>query len=124
MCLKSLVEEVLGSRLRQMASDHGGYSYDPCGLFLVLLFGYLQGTRSSRRLEEACRFDRRYEYLSGGLQPDHATLARFRRRAAAEIEDLFLLVCQEAERRGVLERRAMVVDGTKVAAVALLPGDL
>jgi len=115
--VKGLVEVVLGPRLRALASDHGGYSYDPCGLFLVLLFGYLQGIRSSRRLEEACKFDRRYEYLSDGVQPDHATLARLRRRAGCEIEDLFLLVCQEAERRGVLERRAMVVDGTKVAAV-------
>lgn len=114
--LKKLVEEVLGSRLRETASDHGGYSYDPCGLFLVLMFGYMQGTRSSRRLEESCRFDCRYEYLSDGLEPDHATFARFRRRMGKELEDLFLLVCQEAEARGILERRAMVVDGTKVAA--------
>jgi len=86
-------------------------------MLLVLMFGYMQGTRSSRRLEEACKFDRRYEYLSDGLEPDHATLARFRRKTASELDDLFLIVCQEAERRGILERKAMVIDGTKVAAV-------
>jgi transposase len=115
--LKGLVEPLLGQRLRGLASLEGGYGYDPCSLFLVLLFGYLQGQRSSRRLEESCRFDARYAFLSDGLEPDHATLARFRRRLAPELEGLFLLVCQEAERQGVLERRAMAVDGTKVAAV-------
>ncbi len=115
--LRHVVEDLLGARLREMGSKQGGYSYDPCSLFLVLLFGYMQGVRSSRRLEEACRFDRRYEYLSDGLEPDHATLARFRRKTQGELEDLFLLVCEEAKRRGILEHKTMVVDGTKVAAV-------
>ena len=115
--LKRLVEPLLGPRLRVLSSLGGGYGYDPCSLFLVLMFGYLQGQRSSRRLEESCRFDARYAFLSDGLEPDHATLARFRRRLAPELEGLFLLVCQEAERQGVLERKAMAVDGTKVAAV-------
>jgi len=114
--LKALAEPLLGPRLRALASREGGYGYDPLGLFLVLLFGYLQGQRSSRRLEESCRFDARYAFLSDGLEPDHATLARFRRRLGPELEGLFLLVCQEAEARGVLERKAMAVDGTKVAA--------
>src|SRR5512133_2631746 len=82
VALKSLAQEVLGARLRELTSLKGGYCYDPVSLFLVHMLGYLQGQRSSRRLE-----------------------------------DVFFLVCQEAERRGVLERKAMAVDGTKVAAV-------
>src|SRR5579862_9318437 len=115
--LKSLVEDVLGTRLRELGSLQGGYSYDPSSLFLVLMFGLMRGLRSSRALEDACACDCRFVYLSDGLEPDHATLARFRQRLGSELEELFCLVCQEAERRGILERRSMVVDGTKVAAV-------
>lgn len=115
--LKALAGPLLGVRLGSLGSAQGGYGYDPLGLFLVLMFGYLQGQRSSRRLEESCRFDARYAFLSDGLEPDHATLARFRRRLGPELEGLFLLVCQEAEAQGVLERKAMALDGTKVAAV-------
>jgi len=80
------------------------------------MFGLMRGLRSSRSLEDACACDCRFVYLSDGLEPDHATLARFRQKLGSELEDLFCLVCQEAERRGILERRGMVVDGTKVAA--------
>lgn len=115
--LRSLVKEILGQRLLQLTSFKGGYGYDPIGLFLVLMFGYMQGTRSSRKLQELCRFDCRYEYLSDGVEPDHVTICAFRRSLETELEELFVLACQEAERRGILERRCMAVDGTKVQAV-------
>lgn len=115
--LGCLVREVMAERLKGLTSYRGGYCYDPCGVFLVLMFGYMQGVRSSRKLEEYCRFDCRYEYLSGGAEPDHVTICAFRRNLSGELDELFALVCEEAERRGILERRCMAVDGTKVAAV-------
>lgn len=115
--LKSLVEEVLGERLQGLASLKGGYSYNPCSLFLVLMYGYMHGQRSSRKLEDACRFDARYMYISDGLEPDHGTLCRFRQSLGSELEELFLEICLKAQEKGILKRVLMAVDGTKVAAV-------
>jgi transposase len=48
----------------------------------LLLYGYCQGGRSSRVIEKRCVRDVGYWAITGGLRPDHATIARFRARAA------------------------------------------
>jgi len=76
----------------------------------------MQGEHSSRRLEELCRYDARYEFLARSCRPDHTTLARFRMGLGESLDELLARVCQKAEADGILKRRAMAVDGTKVAA--------
>jgi transposase len=46
----------------------------------LLLYGYCQGERSSRVIEKRCVRDVAYRVITGGLRPDHATIARFRAR--------------------------------------------
>ena len=46
----------------------------------LLLYGYCQGERSSRVIEQRCLRDVAYRVICGGLHPDHATVARFRAR--------------------------------------------
>jgi transposase len=42
----------------------------------LLLYGYCQGERSSRVIEKRCVRDVGYRVITGGLCPDHATIAR------------------------------------------------
>lgn len=112
--LKGLVEHAVGKTLRLLYEDHGGVPYDPVSLLAVELYGLMLGIRSSRQLEELCRFDARFWFLTGSLKPDHMTLCRFRRRLADHLPELFAKVLDVAREEGLLGMNVVVVDGTKL----------
>lgn len=114
--LLPLVDEVLGAELRASTSLAGGFSYDPVNVLSVLLYAYMQGERSCHKMEELCRYDVRYEFLAGSCRPDYSTLTRFRCGLGETLDSLMSRVCAKAEADGILKRKAMAVDGTKVAA--------
>lgn len=114
--LRGLAEEVLGPRLRSRCLDRGGIPHDPVGMLCVWLYGMLEGEASSRKLEEKCRYDLRYEYLCFGTRPDHTTLSRFRERLGVDMDCLLADLSETAAERGLLPRRALAIDGTKVPA--------
>lgn len=114
--LLPLVEEVLGSELRRTCSKVGGFPYDPVCLLCVWLYGYMLGIRTSRRLEEMCRYDSRFEFLCRSCRPDHTTLSRFRQALGESMDELLARVCQAAQSEGLLSRKTKAVDGTKMAA--------
>lgn len=59
------------------------------GMFLKLYFyGYLNGIRSSRRLERECARNTELQWLLGGLNPNYHTIADFRKdnpKASAQL---------------------------------------
>jgi transposase len=69
-----------GFRRRYRADGHGRAAFDPEMMVALLLYGYCQGEPSSRVIERRCVRDAGYRVITGGLHPDHATIARFRRR--------------------------------------------
>ena len=65
----------------------------------LLLYSYCCGMRSSRRIEASCRTDAAFRVICGGLEPDHATIARFAADHAAGLAGLFaegLRLCADA----------------------------
>src|SRR4051812_31398711 len=44
--------------------------YLPEMLLALVLYGYMSGVRSSRRLEQACRTDAAFRVICGSLEPD------------------------------------------------------
>jgi transposase len=58
------------------ADGHGRAAFDPEMMVALLLYGYCQGERSSRVIERRCVRDVGYRVVTGGLRPDHATIAR------------------------------------------------
>jgi len=114
--LRELVESVLGEELRKGFSRSGGYSYDPAGLLCVWMYGLMKGVTSSRRLEEACRYDVRYEYLCRSCQPDHTTLSRFRHSLGDTLDALFVRIALAAREENLITGRVAMVDGTKIPA--------
>ena len=75
-------------------SAGGRKAYDPKMMLTLLVFGYCEGKRSSRELEAACHRDVMYRMITGGMTPDHATIAKFRQVTDDVIEDLFLHVLE------------------------------
>jgi len=96
----------------------GGATYDPSLMLGVLLYAYCSGERSSRRIERRLSDDVAYRVLSANQQPDHATLARFRRRHEAAIAALFVQVLGLCVTAGLVDARLVAIDGTKMAGNA------
>jgi transposase len=74
----------------------GQHPYHPRMLLRLLMWGMANRVVSTRRIEVMARRDVSFIYLSGGGNPDYRTLARFRRRNAAAITELFketVLLC-------------------------------
>jgi transposase len=60
-------------------------------LLAILVYGYATGVFSSRRLETATYDSVAFRYIAAGSNPDHDTLATFRRRFLGELADPRLL---------------------------------
>lgn len=96
----------------------GGGIYDPQMMLAVLLYAYCTGERSSRRIERKLVEDVAYRVIAANQSPDHATLARFRRRHEQAIAQLFTQVLHLCVQAGVLDTALIAIDGTKMEADA------
>jgi transposase len=96
----------------------GAPSYHPRGLLSVWLYGFMTGTRSSRKLEAGCRDQLPYLWLTGWQHPDHNTLWRFYKANRKEIRLLFKMTVKTALKMNLINLAVQALDGTKVAANA------
>lgn len=96
----------------------GGSVYDPAMMLSVLLYAYCTGERSSRRIERRLVEDVAVRVVAANQQPDHATLARFRRRHQDAIAGLFAQVLGLCVDAGLVDAGVVAIDGTKIAANA------
>lgn len=96
----------------------GRPGYDPVMLTKIIIYAYSVGLNSSREIEQACieRID--FRYLSGNRQPDHRTIAAFRKQHLKEFGNLFEQVLLIATEDGLVELKDVAIDGTKVLANA------
>lgn len=98
---------------------HGGSSaYHPIMLLTVLIYGYMNGTFSSRKIAKCLRQDLAYMYLAGNGTPDFRTLARFRKEKGACLTTAFKEVVTKARELGFVAFGTVSLDGTKIYASA------
>jgi len=107
-----------GFRRRYRADGHGRAAFDPEMMVALLLYGYCQGERSSRVIEKRCVRDVGYRVITGGLAPDHATIARFRARHEGALGGLFSQVLRLLAAEGMVSLGTLSLDGTKLAGNA------
>jgi transposase len=105
-------------RRRYRADGHGRAAFDPEMMVALLLYGYCQGERSSRVIERRCVRDVGYRVITGGLRPDHATIARFRARHEQALGGLFSQVLRLLAAEGMVVLGVLSLDGTKLAGNA------
>jgi len=96
----------------------GQAAYHPLLMARLLLYGYMVGIRSSRRLEKATYEDVAFRYLTADQHPDHDSIAEFRRVHLEALEGLFLQALQMCEKAGLVKAGQIALDGTKLAANA------
>ena len=105
-------------RRRYRADGHGRAAFDPEMMVALLLYGYCQGERSSRVIEKRCVRDVGYRVITGGLRPDHATIARFRARHEKALGGLFSQVLRLLAAEGMVCLGTLSLDGTMLAGNA------
>lgn len=118
--LSAVLERMDYSKLYTAYSRLGRIEKSPKILFKIMVYGYMNGIYSSRKLEQACRRDVNFMYLLGRSKaPDHATIARFRsERLTDAVEDLFSQLVHILAEMGELSLSSVFIDGTKLEANA------
>ena len=105
---------------RYKTSGTGKSPYAPSMMLSVLIYAYAHGYRSSRKIESLCTRDAGFRMIVGEHLPDHATIARFRRRHMEDMQGVFTRVLKLCREAGLAKLGVMLLDGTKVKANASL----
>lgn len=90
--------------------------YNPILMFKIYLYCYYNTIRSSRRIERECKRNIELMWLTGGLAPDHKTIANFRKENKKAIENAhkeFIRICDKLK---LIGKEVVAIDGTKIKA--------
>jgi transposase len=119
--INAFVDKLAMSKLgfeRAEAADTGRPGYDPRDLLKLYLYGYLNQIRSSRRLEAECRRNVELMWLLGRLDPDHKSIAEFRRLHKDAITAAGAELVRFARKCSLIRGEWIAIDGPKFRAVA------
>lgn len=105
-------------KLRYRSDGKGGAAFEPAMMMKLLISCYIIGLRSTRKMEEACRYDLRLRLICGEHVPDHSTISRFRKNNLAELEILFLESLRLCNEANLVKPAFLAVDGSKISANA------
>ena len=85
----------------------------------ILIYGYMNDSYSTRKIELRCRRDINFMWLLNGFHaPDHSTISRFRKNMAEQIEKVFYALVSYLLRKGEISGKNIFIDGTKIEANA------
>jgi transposase len=105
----------LGFKMAILKSE-GRPSFQTSLFLKIYIYGYLNGIRSSRKLEKECIRNIELQWLCGSLTPNYHSIADFRKgnpQALRNTFKLFVLFLKEADLVG---SELVAVDGTKSRA--------
>ena len=91
--------------------------YAPQDLIKLYLYGYLNGIRSSRKLERECGRNIELFYLLNRLAPDHNTIADFRKENRKALKKVFLVFVRACKDMKLMDAGTLCLDGTTIRAV-------
>lgn len=113
-----VIDQLDLSELTRQYSGRGSAAYHPSVLLGLLIYGYASGVHSSRKIERACHDSVAFRFIAANTQPDHDSIANFRRRFLPQIEALFVQVLMLAREMKCLKLGNIALDGTKITANA------
>jgi transposase len=96
----------------------GNPSYEPKAMLKLLVYGYSYGWRSSRKLERALHHNLSFMWLTGGLKPDHKTIANFRRDNKEAIKKVLKQCVKICIDLNLIEGNTLFVDSSAIRANA------
>ena len=112
------VDKIDLSFIENQYSENGQKAYDPRMLLKVLVYGYVSGTRSSRKLSDRLKEDIIFMWLSGRQEPDFRTISDFRKDKLKDFKKIFEQVLDTCFALGLVRVGKVSIDGTKILASA------
>ena len=94
----------------------GRAPYDPRPMLMLYVWGYLNGARSSRKLERECYRNLEVKWLIGDLTPDFKTIADFRKDNIDSIKPVFKMFVRFLQNLDLIEGKLASLDGAKIKA--------
>jgi len=113
-----IVDQLDLSHLSAVYTGRGSKPFHPAMLVALLFYGYATGVFSSRKLEKASYDSIAFRYICANTNPDHDTIASFRKRFLKELGALFVEILLVAEAMGLVKLGTISLDGTKIKANA------
>ena len=114
-----IIEQINLEELYRKYSNKGCSAYHPRMMLQILVYAYLRNIYSSRRIEEFCRNDIRFMWLTGNVTPDHNTINRFRSSRLKDVlKTVFATIVKFLVAEGFVSLDIACTDGTKMEANA------
>ena len=104
----------LGFRMNENIT--GAPAYRPQLKLKIYVYGYMNGIRSSRKLERECSRNVELIWLTEGLAPDFKTIADFRKDNRKALKALFKEFLTMCHRMALVSFRTVAIDGSKMRA--------
>jgi len=105
----------IGFTLRVLKTE-GRPSFDTKVFLKIYLYGYLNGIRSSRRLEKECQRNLEMQWLLEAICPNYHSIADFRKDNPKALKQLFKLFVSFLKNADLISGQTIAIDGTKSRA--------
>lgn len=92
----------------------GNSSYYPVTMLKLLVYGCSYGINSSRKLERAVYHNLSFIWLTGGLKPDHKTIANFRKNNPKLLKNVLKESVHICRKLNLIKGNELFLDGTKI----------
>jgi len=97
-------------------SHEGRPAFTADTLIRLYIYGYLNGVRSSRKLEAECKRNIELWWLIHQQQPNYKTIADFRKDNQEAFYNLFVLFRDFCLQQGLYGKKRIAIDGSKFRA--------
>ena len=94
--------------------ERGYPPYHPVMMTKVILYGYVAGVYSSRRIAKALETDVAFRFLAAQNRPDHRTICLFRKTHRIALGGLFKQVLDACMKLKLAKLGTVAVDGTRI----------
>lgn len=112
------LEELGFNHTKREAPGNGGRpSYAPSDILKLLIYGYFNSIRSSRKLAKACVVNIEVMWLLSKVTPDFRTVSDFRKDNLKPIKKVFKSLNKQLDSFGLFSHSYLSIDGSKFKAV-------
>ena len=100
----------------KFSQDNCRPTYHPSILLRLYIYGYLNGIRSSRKLEAECTRNVEVMWLCHSLVPRYHTIADFRKRHVTQIREVFKQLVSLMCEWKLVGKKTIAIDGSRYRA--------
>jgi transposase len=100
----------------QTVKSQGRPSFDTKVFLKIYLYGYLNGLRSSRKLEKECVRNIELQWLLEDIRPNYHSISDFRKDNPSGLKKLFKLFVSFLKNADLIAGETIAIDGTKSRA--------